>query len=139
MLLLWGQITRRKLCYYYTCKFGVISIKYVIKYDIYSEHFTTTYCYHVMYIAEYYLYYYYVVIVFSLFCFVLIFVCFVFFGGGGVGSWFVLFVCLLALSLLLFLIFITIVHYKDMYLFKQNCIKWCDIFFFHLILWIVQH
>jgi hypothetical protein len=82
MLLLWGQITRRKLCYYYTCKFGVISIKYVIKYDIYSEHFTT-YCYHVMYIAEYYLYYYYVVIVFSLFCFVLIFVCFVFLEGVG--------------------------------------------------------
>jgi hypothetical protein len=25
-----GQITRRKLCFYYTCKFGVISIKYVI-------------------------------------------------------------------------------------------------------------
>jgi hypothetical protein len=24
------QITRRKLCFYYTCKFGVISIKYVI-------------------------------------------------------------------------------------------------------------
>jgi hypothetical protein len=37
MLLLWGQITRRKLCFYYTCKFGVISIKYVIKYDIYSQ------------------------------------------------------------------------------------------------------
>ena len=31
MLLPWGQITRRKLCFYYTCKFGVISIKYVIK------------------------------------------------------------------------------------------------------------
>jgi len=30
MLLPWGQITRRKLCFYYTCKFGVISIKYVI-------------------------------------------------------------------------------------------------------------
>jgi cation transport ATPase len=52
MLLLWGQITRRKLCFYYPCKFGVISIKYVIKYDIYSEHFTTTYCYHVMYIVK---------------------------------------------------------------------------------------
>jgi len=26
----WGQITRRKLCFYYTCKFGIISIKYVI-------------------------------------------------------------------------------------------------------------
>jgi hypothetical protein len=26
-----GQITRRKLCFYYTCKFGVISIKYVIR------------------------------------------------------------------------------------------------------------
>jgi hypothetical protein len=24
------QITRRKLCFYYTCKFGVISMKYVI-------------------------------------------------------------------------------------------------------------
>ena len=30
MLLPWGQITRRILCFYYTCKFGVISIKYVI-------------------------------------------------------------------------------------------------------------
>ena len=30
MLLLRSQITRRKLCFYYTCKFGVISIKYVI-------------------------------------------------------------------------------------------------------------
>ena len=30
MLFPWGQITRRKLCFYYTCKFGVISIKYVI-------------------------------------------------------------------------------------------------------------
>ena len=30
MLLPWGQITRRKLCFYYTCKFDVISIKYVI-------------------------------------------------------------------------------------------------------------
>jgi hypothetical protein len=30
MLLPWRQITRRKLCFYYTCKFGVISIKYVI-------------------------------------------------------------------------------------------------------------
>jgi hypothetical protein len=28
------QITRRKLCFYYTCKFGVISIKYVIKHNI---------------------------------------------------------------------------------------------------------
>jgi RNA polymerase-interacting CarD/CdnL/TRCF family regulator len=26
-----GQITRRKICFYYTCKFSVISIKYVIK------------------------------------------------------------------------------------------------------------
>ena len=26
-----GQITRCKLCFYYTCKFGVISIKYVIR------------------------------------------------------------------------------------------------------------
>ena len=26
-----SQITRRKLCFYYTCKFGVISIKYVIR------------------------------------------------------------------------------------------------------------
>ena len=25
-----GFITRHKLCFYYTCKFGVISIKYVI-------------------------------------------------------------------------------------------------------------
>ena len=31
MLLPRGQITRRKLCcFYYTCKFGVMSIKYVI-------------------------------------------------------------------------------------------------------------
>ena len=30
MLLPRMQITRRKLCFYYTCKFGVISIKYVI-------------------------------------------------------------------------------------------------------------
>jgi hypothetical protein len=30
MLLPWGKITRRKLCFYFTCKFGVISIKYVI-------------------------------------------------------------------------------------------------------------
>ena len=30
MLLPLRQITRRKLCFYYTCKFGVISIKYVI-------------------------------------------------------------------------------------------------------------
>jgi hypothetical protein len=30
MLLLRRQIIRRKLCFYYTCKFGVISIKYVI-------------------------------------------------------------------------------------------------------------
>jgi hypothetical protein len=29
MLLARRQITRRKLCFYYTCKFGVISIKYV--------------------------------------------------------------------------------------------------------------
>jgi hypothetical protein len=27
------QITRRKLCFYYTCKFGVISIKYVIMHN----------------------------------------------------------------------------------------------------------
>jgi len=26
MLLPWGQITRCKLCFYYTCKYGVISI-----------------------------------------------------------------------------------------------------------------
>ena len=30
MLLPRRQITRHKLCFYYTCKFGVISIKYVI-------------------------------------------------------------------------------------------------------------
>jgi hypothetical protein len=30
MLLLRRQITRSKLCFYYKCKFGVISIKYVI-------------------------------------------------------------------------------------------------------------
>jgi len=30
MLLPRRQITRRKLCFYYTCKFGFISIKYVI-------------------------------------------------------------------------------------------------------------
>ena len=38
MLLPMRQITRGKLCFYYTCKFGVISIKYVIMYcfnDIY--------------------------------------------------------------------------------------------------------
>ena len=34
MLLPQRQITRRKLCFYYTCKFGVISIKYVIRYII---------------------------------------------------------------------------------------------------------
>ena len=32
MLLPRGQVTRRKLCFYYTCIFGVISIKYVIIY-----------------------------------------------------------------------------------------------------------
>jgi hypothetical protein len=32
MLLFRRQITRRKLCFYYTCKFRVISIKYVIIY-----------------------------------------------------------------------------------------------------------
>ena len=31
MLLPRSQITRHKLCFYYTCKFGVISIKYMIK------------------------------------------------------------------------------------------------------------
>ena len=31
MLLPRRQITRRKFCFYYTCKFGVISIKYVIR------------------------------------------------------------------------------------------------------------
>ena len=31
MLLPRRQITRRKLCFYYTCKFGIISIKYVIR------------------------------------------------------------------------------------------------------------
>jgi hypothetical protein len=31
MLLPRRQITRRKLCLYYTWKFGVISIKYVIR------------------------------------------------------------------------------------------------------------
>jgi hypothetical protein len=35
MLLPWGQITRRNLCFNYTCKFGVISIKYVITSIIY--------------------------------------------------------------------------------------------------------
>jgi hypothetical protein len=35
MLLPRRQITPRKLCFYYTCKFGVISIKYVIKIIIY--------------------------------------------------------------------------------------------------------
>ena len=28
------QITRRKLCFYYTCKFSIISIKYVIRHII---------------------------------------------------------------------------------------------------------
>ena len=31
MLLPRRQITRRKLCFYYTCKFGIVSIKYVIR------------------------------------------------------------------------------------------------------------
>ena len=31
MLLPRKQITRRILCFYYTCKFGVISIRYVIR------------------------------------------------------------------------------------------------------------
>jgi hypothetical protein len=31
MLLSRRQITRRKLCFYYTCKFGVIFIQYVIR------------------------------------------------------------------------------------------------------------
>jgi hypothetical protein len=35
MLLPWGQITHRNLCFNYTCKFGVISIKYVITSIIY--------------------------------------------------------------------------------------------------------
>ena len=30
MLLPQRQITRRKLCFYYTCEFGVISIQFVI-------------------------------------------------------------------------------------------------------------
>ena len=34
MLLPRSQITRRKLCFYYTCKFGVISTNYVIIYII---------------------------------------------------------------------------------------------------------
>ena len=43
MLLPWGQITRRKLCFYYTYKFGVISIKYVIIKDIAeNKHETVT-------------------------------------------------------------------------------------------------
>jgi hypothetical protein len=33
MLLPRRQITRRKLCFYYACTFGVISIKYVIRYN----------------------------------------------------------------------------------------------------------
>ena len=33
MLLPRRQITRHKLCFYYTCKFGFISIKYVIIYN----------------------------------------------------------------------------------------------------------
>ena len=37
MLLPWGKITRRKLCFYYTCKSGVISIKYVIIYNYYTS------------------------------------------------------------------------------------------------------
>ena len=37
MLLPWGQITRRKLCFYYTCKFGVIAVKYVIIYIYYTS------------------------------------------------------------------------------------------------------
>ena len=36
------QITRRKLCFYYTCKFGVISIKYVIKNHIALQGSTLT-------------------------------------------------------------------------------------------------
>ena len=34
MLLPWGQITRHKLCFYYTCKFSVISIEYVITFNV---------------------------------------------------------------------------------------------------------
>ena len=37
MLLPRRQITHRKLCFYYTCKFGVISIKYVITLVIYID------------------------------------------------------------------------------------------------------
>jgi hypothetical protein len=37
MLLPRRQITRRKSCFYYTCKFGVISIKYVIKKLYYQQ------------------------------------------------------------------------------------------------------
>jgi len=42
MLLPQRQITRRKLCFYYTCKFRVISIKYVIN-DI-TDSITSTVC-----------------------------------------------------------------------------------------------
>ena len=38
MLLPRRQITHRKLCFYYTCKFGVISIKYVIKTNTDDRH-----------------------------------------------------------------------------------------------------
>ena len=37
MLLPWRQITRRKLCFYYKCKFGVISIKYVIMFAYFLQ------------------------------------------------------------------------------------------------------
>ena len=39
MLLPRRQVTRRKLCFDYTCKFDVISIKYVIKYFIHGNMF----------------------------------------------------------------------------------------------------
>ena len=45
MLLPREQVTRRKLCFYYTCKFGVISIKYVIIYFVWWLFYLFGYCY----------------------------------------------------------------------------------------------
>jgi len=44
MLLPRRQITRSKLCFYYTCKFGVISIKYVIISHICAYYFIVLSC-----------------------------------------------------------------------------------------------
>ena len=43
------QITRRKLCFYYTCKFGIISITYVINSITYILGHMITYMYETIY------------------------------------------------------------------------------------------